>query len=52
VFEGPEIIIEEGPIEAMYLFFSDEDLQDEHNELLDGFLFNIFTIGGDHESGT
>ena len=52
VFEGLEIIIEDEPIEAMYLFFSDEDLQDEHNELLDGFLFNIFTIGGDHESGT
>jgi len=51
-FEGPEIIIEEEPIEAMYLFISDEDTLDDHNELLDGFSFNIFTIGGDHESGT
>ena len=51
VFEGPEIIIEEEPIEAMYLFISDEDTLDDHNELLDGFSFNIFSIGGDHESG-
>ena len=51
VFEGPEIIIEEEPIEAMYLFISDEDLQDENNELLDGFSFNSFSIGGDYESG-
>jgi len=51
VFEGPEIIIKEEPIEAMYLFISDEDTLDDHNELLDGFSFNIFSIGGDHESG-
>ena len=51
VFEGPEIIIEEEPIEAMYLFISDEDTLDDHNELLDGFSFNIFSIGGDYESG-
>ena len=50
-FEGPEIEILEEPIEAMYLFISDEDTLDDHNELLDGFSFNIFTIGGDHESG-
>jgi len=51
-FEGPEIIIEEELIEAMYFFISDEDTLDDHNELLDGFSFNIFSIGGDHESGT
>ena len=51
VFEGPEIIIDEEPIEAMYLFISEEDTLDDHNELLDGFSFNIFSIGGDHESG-
>ena len=51
-FEGPEIIIEEEPIEAMHLFILDEDTLDDHNELLDGFSFNIFSIGGDHESGT
>ena len=51
VYEGPEIINEEEPIEAMYLFISDEDTLDDHNELLDGFSFNIFSIGGDHESG-
>ncbi len=51
VFEGPEIINEEEPIEVMYLFISDEDTLDDHNELLDGFSFNTFAIGGDHESG-
>ncbi len=50
--EGPEIIIEDDPIEVMYFFVSDEDLQDDLNELLDGFSFNTFKIGGEHESGS
>ena len=50
--EGPEIIIKEDPIEVMHFFFSDEDLQDDLNELLDGFSFNTFKIGGEHESGS
>ena len=50
--EGPEIIIEDDPIEVMYFFVSDEDIQDGLNELLDGFMFNFFNIGGEHESGS
>ncbi len=50
--EGPEIRIEEDPIEVMYFFFSDEDLQGDLNEFLDGFSFNTFLLGEDHESGS
>ncbi len=50
--EGPEIRIKEDPIEVMHFFFSDEDLQGDLNEFLDGFSFNTFLLGGDHESGS
>ncbi len=52
VFEGPEIIIEEEPIEVMYFFVSNEDIKDDLNEFLDGFSFNTFLLGGEHESGS
>ena len=53
--KGPEIIIEEDPIEIMYFFVADEDLLDASNnpfELLDGFSINTFLLGGYHESGS
>ncbi len=50
--EGPEIIIEDDPIEVMYFFASNEDIKDDLNEFFDGFMFNIFNIGGEHESGS
>jgi hypothetical protein len=40
--KGPEISILEEPIEVMYFFLSDEDLQADLNELLDGFSINTF----------
>jgi hypothetical protein len=37
VFEGPEIPLPEQPIEAMYLFITDDDSLDEYPEPIENF---------------
>jgi hypothetical protein len=51
--EGPDIIIEDGPIDVMYLSFSEVDFQEESNNPgLDMFSFTQFTIGGEQHSSS
>jgi hypothetical protein len=37
VFEGPEIPLPDKPIEAMYLFVTDDDSADEYPESFENF---------------
>ena len=53
--KGPARPIPERPIEAMYVFVLDEELQEGSHDihgLLDDFSISTFFLGGDHESGS
>lgn len=53
--KGPIIPIPERPLEAMYVFVSDQELKEVSNnvhEILDDFTVTSFLIGGYHESGS
>lgn len=53
--KGPVIPIPESPIEAKYIFVSDQELQEvsnNTNEILDDFTVSTFLLGGYHESGS
>ena len=52
---GPARPIPERPIEAIYMFVLDEELQEGSHDihgLLDDFSISTFFLGGDHESGS
>ena len=52
---GPARPIPERPIEAIYMFVLDEELQEWSHDihgLLDDFSISTFFVSGDHESGS